>query len=200
MDASLAEVLQGMSLGEDKSIIIPEDDDYCAIEQGERSILGRLLNPSCQNMGRMLRTMPKIWKVYERVRGIALSKERFQFIFELEIDIEMVLRQGFWTFDDWGMAMERWVETPPPNYLQTAKIWIRLHHNLPVNYLRLKTIDAVADGIGHVKLIEFDPSKPHLWDYVRVQVVLDVNQPLRDKKSLTLPGGRIEYVDVEYEQ
>ncbi|XP_056862215.1 uncharacterized protein LOC108835596 [Raphanus sativus] len=181
MDASLAEVLQGMSLGEDKSIIIPEDDDYCAIEQGERSILGRLLNPSCQNMGRMLRTMPKIWKVYERVRGIALSKERFQFIFELEIDIEMVLRQGFWTFDDWGMAMERWVETPPPNYLQT-------------------TIDAVADGIGHVKLIEFDPSKPHLLDYVRVQVVLDVNQPLRDKKSLTLPGGRIEYVDVEYEQ
>lgn len=64
----------------------------------------------------------------------------------------------------------------------------------------MKTIDAVADGIGHVKLIEFDPSKPHLLDYVRVQVVLDVNQPLRDKKSLTLPGGRIEYVDVEYEQ
>lgn len=199
MDENLAEVLKGMSLGEDKSIIIPEDDDFCAIERGGRSILGRLLNPECQNMGRMLKTMPKIWKVYERVRGLALTKERFQFVFDLETDIQMVLKQGFWTFDEWGMAMERWVEMPSPNYLQTATIWVRLH-NIPVNYLMLKTIDAVADGIGHVKLIEFDRSKPHLLEYVRVQVVLDINQPLRDRKSLTLPGGRIEYVDVEYER
>ena len=91
------------------------------------------------------------------------------------------------------------MKTPSPNYLQTTTIWVRLH-NIPVNYRMLKTIDAVADGIGHVKLIEFDPSKPHLLEYVRVQVVLDINQLLRDRKSLTLPGGRIEYVDVEYER
>lgn len=93
--------MKGMTLGEDKTIIIPEDDDFCAIERGGRSILGRLLNPDCQNMGRMLKTMPKIWKVYDRVRGMALTKERFQFVFELETDIQMVLNQGFWTFDDW---------------------------------------------------------------------------------------------------
>lgn len=85
------------------------------------------------------------------------------------------------------------------NYLQTAKVWVRLY-NLPVNYLTLKTIDAVADGIGHVKVIEFDPEKPLLNDYIRVQVVLDLNLPVRDKKSVTLPGGRIEYVDVGYER
>lgn len=36
-------------------------------------------------------------------------------------------------------------------------------------------------------------------DYVRVQVTLDLNLPMRDKKSVTLPGGRIEYVDMAYE-
>ncbi|RID47507.1 hypothetical protein BRARA_I04094 [Brassica rapa] len=199
MEENLAEVMKGMSLGEDKSIIIPEDDDYCAIKSGGRSMLGRLLNPECQNMGRMLKTMPKIWKVYDRARGLALTKERFQFIFELETDIQMVLKQGFWTFDDWGMAMERWVEVPPPNYLQYALVWVRLY-NLPANYLTLKTIDTIADGIGHVEIIEFDPAKPLLNDYVRVQVTLDLNLPLRDKKSVTLPGGRIEYVDVAYER
>lgn len=199
MEANLVEGLQGMSLGEDKSIVIPDEPAYCAMERGGRSILGRLLNPECQNMGRMLRTMPKVWKVYDRARGIALTKERFQFVFDLETDIQMVLNQGFWTFDDWGMALEKWVEKPPPNYLQTAMISIR-PKNLPPNYLTWKTIDAVADGIGHVKVIEFDPDKPHVLDYVRVQVILDVNQPLRDKKSLTLPKGRVEYVDVEYER
>ena len=34
MEENLAEVMKGMSLGEDKSIIIPEDDDYCAIKSG----------------------------------------------------------------------------------------------------------------------------------------------------------------------
>ena len=106
MDGNLAEVMKGMSLGEDKSIIILEDDDFCAVERWGRSIMGCLLNPECQNMGRMLKTMPKIWKVYDKVRGLALTKERFQFVFDLEIDIQMVLNQGFWTFDDWGMAME----------------------------------------------------------------------------------------------
>lgn len=37
--------------------------------------------------------------------GIAFTKEGFQFIFDLETDIQMVLKQGFWIFDDWGMAM-----------------------------------------------------------------------------------------------
>ncbi|XP_018463321.1 uncharacterized protein LOC108834482 [Raphanus sativus] len=199
MDANSAEVLQGMSLGEDKSIIIPGDDDFCAMESGGRSILGRLLNPKRRNMGRMLRTMPKLWKVYDPVRGIALTKERFHFIFELETDIQMVLKKRFWTFDDWGMAMEQWVETSPPNYLETAAIRVRLR-NLRGNYLTLKTIDAIADGIGHVKVTEFDWEKPLLQDYVRVQVVIDLNQPIGDKKSVTLPRGRVEYVDVEYER
>lgn len=46
----------------------------------------------------------------------------------------------------------------------------------------MKTIDIIADGIGHVDVIEFDPEKPLLNDYVRVQVTLDLNLPLRDKK------------------
>lgn len=48
MEGNLAEILQGMSLGEDKSIIIPDEEEFCAMDRGGRSILGRLLNPECQ--------------------------------------------------------------------------------------------------------------------------------------------------------
>ncbi|KAG2252659.1 hypothetical protein Bca52824_082795 [Brassica carinata] len=33
--------------------------------------------------------------------------------------------------------------------------------------------------------------------FQRIQVILDINQPLRDKKSVTLPGGRVEYERVK---
>lgn len=98
-----------------------------------------------------------------------------------------------------GMVLERWVEHPPINYLQIAVVWVRLKH-LSANYLTTKTINLVADGIGHVEVIEFDPAKPLLNDYVRVQVTLDLDQLSRYKISVTLPRGRVEYVDVEYER
>lgn len=91
------------------------------------------------------------------------------------------------------------MECPPRNFLQTAAVWVQLK-NIPVNYLMTKTIDAIADGIGHVKVIEFDPEKSLLHDYMRVQVIIDLNNPVRDKMSLELPGGRVEYIDVEYER
>ncbi|KAJ4887523.1 Uncharacterized protein Rs2_27271 [Raphanus sativus] len=200
MDETLAGVMQGMSLEDDVPIVLPEDEDYSAVVRNSRSLLGRFLNPPCQNMARMLRTMPKIWKVYERVRGIALTKESFQFIFELESDIQTVLKQGFWTFDDWGMALDRWVEYPPSNFLQTSPIWIRIS-NIPVNYLTIKTIDAVAGAIGYVKDIEWDPEKPLLQDYIRVQIIMDLSLLVREKKSLTLPkGGGTTMIDIEYER
>lgn len=199
MDINLAQVMQKMSLEEDKPVDLTEDDDVNTVIRSARSLIGRLLNPECQNMARMLKTMPRIWKIYERVKGISLSKESFQFIFEQETDLQTVMKHGFWTFDDWGMVMDRWQEFPPPKFLQTSLIWIRIH-NIPVNYFSLKTMDAIADAVGHVKTIEYDPDKPHLLEYVRVLVIVDLQNPLRDTKSVNLPKGLSAMVDIEYER
>lgn len=199
MDEGLDKFMKAMSLEEDVPVTLTEDEDYSAAIRNGRSLIGRLLNPECQNMARMLRMMPKIWKIYERVRGIALSKESFQFIFDLETDMQTVMKHGFWTFDDWGMVMDRWMEYPLTDFLQKASVWIRLH-KLPVNYLTLKTIRAVSNPIGHVKDIEFDPTKPHLQEYVRVRVIMDLQQPVRDSKLVNLPNGGSTTVDVEYER
>ncbi|KAL0760531.1 hypothetical protein Bca101_076681 [Brassica carinata] len=133
MDDNLVGVMQGMSLQDDVPIVLPEEDDYSAVERRSRSLLGRLLNSASQKRSRMLRTMTKIWKVYETV-----------------------LKYGFWSFDDWGMVMERWVEFPPSNFLQSAAVWIRIR-NIPVNYLTIKTIDSVAGAIGYVKDSDWNP-------------------------------------------
>lgn len=62
-----------MTLEEDTPITLPKEEDFNTIERSARSLIGRLLNPKYQNMSRMLRTMPRIWKIYERIRGITLT-------------------------------------------------------------------------------------------------------------------------------
>lgn len=69
-----------------------------------------------------------------------------------------------------------------------------------MNYLTLKTIRAVANPIGYIKDIEFDTTKPHLHDYIRVRVILDLQQSVRDTKLVQTPGGGSTTVDVEYER
>lgn len=74
MDENLAQVMQYMSLDEDVPINLPDEDDFIAIKKNSKSLIGRHLNPEVQNMGKMLRMMPKIWKIHERVMGVALSR------------------------------------------------------------------------------------------------------------------------------
>lgn len=74
----------------------------------------------------MIMDMLYKWQKYVRVKGVALSKERFQFIFQHEYELEGVLSKGFYTYDEYGPVMERWVENPPPDFLQFVPLWVQI--------------------------------------------------------------------------
>ncbi|ESQ37108.1 hypothetical protein EUTSA_v10003091mg, partial [Eutrema salsugineum] len=176
MDPSLNLAMQSLNLEEDVPIDIPADGAYSAVERSSMSLIGRLLNPEVQNMARMLRSMPRIWKIYERVRGI-----------------------GLWTFDEWGMVLEQWMENPRADFLKKASVWIKLH-KIAVNYFTLETIGIVANRIGHVQRLLMTQQNLCFKPRVRVRVAINLEDPVRDIKSLNLLGGGVAIVEVEYER
>lgn len=107
---SMAEQLQAaigaMSLRDDELIDLPDSPRFKVFEQNTLNLLGHLLNPSCLPMEEMIETMPRVWRVYSRVRGIALSSEKFQFIFEREEDMETVLKGRPWSFKNLTMLLD----------------------------------------------------------------------------------------------
>ncbi|CAL9248680.1 unnamed protein product [Arabidopsis halleri] len=52
-----------------------------------------------------------------------------------------------------------------------------------------KAISSLADLIGQVKVVEFDPDKPQILPFVRVLVLFDISRPLRRAKVVNLPQG-----------
>ena len=135
MDCQLDQVLQSLTIIEedDAPLVIPDQPLFSATERNKMSVLGRFLNPDYQRMNKWILDMPRIWRLYDRVQEVALSKDRFQFIFKYEEDLNEVLKTGVWTQDDWGVVMEKWVEDPPPDYLNFLPIWVRIR-NIPVNH------------------------------------------------------------------
>lgn len=81
MSDLLQKAIQAMSLEEEEPLTLPDDPKFRVFDENQNSLLGRLLNPYCQSMERMIEYMLTAWRVYGRVRGIALSHDRFQFVF-----------------------------------------------------------------------------------------------------------------------
>ncbi|XP_023644249.1 uncharacterized protein At4g02000-like [Capsella rubella] len=100
----------------------------------------------------LIHEMSHLWRMYNRARGIALSNEQFDFFFDSESELTTVLDIGAWTFNDWSITLERWVEKPPADYLNVPPIWIRLR-NIPVNFNTADTIKEIAAHIGQLLLL-----------------------------------------------
>ncbi|KAG7585782.1 hypothetical protein ISN45_Aa02g011310 [Arabidopsis thaliana x Arabidopsis arenosa] len=143
--------------------------------------------------------MPRIWRLYNRVRGVALSRDMFQFIFKFEEDLAEILKIGVWTQDEWCVVMEKWIEKPPDDYLMFLPVWIRLR-NIPVNYYTKDTIEEIAECVGQVLEVIFDLEKSQVQDYVRVRVLFPVSNPLHNSKEVQLQPGEVVSISFDYER
>lgn len=192
-----------LSLGQEEEEEVPfEMPDLPQLYSNDENILsviGRVLNPEKQKVTSLIQDLPRKWQKVGRVCGVALSKERFQFIFKSEHDLNEILEKGLHTYNEWAVAMERWVEVPPPDYLQFVPIWVRMSH-IPVNHYTVKAIAALGGLAGRVVEVPYDLVKQENRDYVRVLISFNVANGLRRSKMVNLPKGGSTTVTYDYER
>jgi len=82
MTMDLDKAIMKMSIKDDGSLILSNQAKFSSMERNSCSIMGRFLNPPHQRMSNWILDMPRIWRLYSRVRGVALSQERYQFFFK----------------------------------------------------------------------------------------------------------------------
>lgn len=185
---------------EEEPYNIPEDDpELSSMEENRLSLIGRVLNPDKQKISDLILDMSRKWQLCDKVRGVALSSERFQFIFKEERDLEDILSRGVQTYNQWSLVIERWVEIIPTGYLQNIPVWVQLI-NIPGNYRTLKAIRVLGGFAGKVIEVAFDPQRAQSREYERVRVLLDVSNPVRRSKVVNLPSGEQTIVRYDFER
>lgn len=202
MSAAMDRALMALSLEEEEEEIpftMPDLPGFSSAEENALSLMGRTLNPECQKMSGLILTMPRKWQKEGRVKGIALSQEKFQFIFQNEHDLLDVLEKGVQTYNEWALVLERWMENPPEDYLQFIPLWVRISR-IPVNYYTTAALTTLGEMIGPVKVVAFDPAKPITQDFIRVQVRFNVAKPLKMARVLNMGGGRTHTIHFDYEK
>ncbi|CAA7052732.1 unnamed protein product [Microthlaspi erraticum] len=170
MAEQLHDAIRAMSLHDDKPVDLPDSPSFRVFDENATSLLGRLLNPDCQPMNKMIEDMSRVWRVYDRVRGIALSRDKFQFIFQREKDQETVLKDRPWSYNNWTMLMDRWIPAPPIGE------W------------------------GEVIEIAYDPKGSQKDTFIRAHVKLNIADPAIVAKVVNLPTGGKVTIEYAYEK
>ncbi|XP_013632863.1 PREDICTED: uncharacterized protein LOC106338429 [Brassica oleracea var. oleracea] len=195
----LHKAIGAMSIEDEEPLVLPESPQFTVLDANETSMLGRLLNPDCQSMSRMIDYMPTAWRVYGRVLGIALTRDRFKFVFQREEDLVTVLNDRPWSYNHCAMALERWTASPHEDFLRTMEIWIRIRNIRQIHFTS-EMMYKLASEIGKVEVITYDPKVSHTKEYIRAKITFHVDNPAKASRKLSVKSGGTVSIEYDYEK
>ncbi|KAJ4900524.1 hypothetical protein Rs2_14475 [Raphanus sativus] len=177
-------------------ISVPHFDNSALIKSFSKTLIGRCLNPPEQDMKALFQNLPKIWHLENRVSGSDLGFGRFQFVFEREEDMNVVLMNQPYHFDYWMLALACWQPMKAQSFPSEIPFWIR-PVGVPMELRTAPTLESLGDAVG--KTIGVDVENG------RVQVVVDSLKELCFETSMEFKGGefydRVELsVSLRYEK
>lgn len=186
-------------LEEGVMVDIPELENDDLLEENSLSVIVRCLNPSVHKVGGLVKALPPIWGLEDRVHGRGVGPDRVQFIFQSDRDLHHVLTRGPWFVNGWIVALDQWSPTPGPSFLQKILFWIRIK-GLPVHLLKRKTIDTLVGPLGKIENVELHAKNSSSVEYVRAQVWINADEPLQFRRIARFKSGEVIPTELEYER
>lgn len=151
-----------------------------------KTLIGRCMNPPEQDMQALLLNLPKIWKLEDRVVGTDLGFGKFQFDFQTEEDIQMVMMNQPFHFDYWMLALARWQPKKSQVFPSEIPFWVRVL-GVPMAFRTVANMQSIGDAIGRTVALDVRNS--------RVHVVVDGFSELCFETNIDFKGG--EFYDGE---
>lgn len=162
---------------EDDIIRIPECDLNDVKERFRLTLIGRVFHTRGRSIDALINLLPRprIWNVEGRVRGLNLGNGRFQFDFDNEVDLQMVLNKRPCHFNQWRFALERWEPFTSETFPSTILFWINVT-GVPVHFRNNNIFTEIANALGNKLLV--DDKK------ARIQVSIDADKPLQFERRI----------------
>ncbi|KAK2408416.1 hypothetical protein QL285_043929 [Trifolium repens] len=187
--------------GEDEGFDFAFEEDEEAVEDLRWCLIGRFLCERTIHVNSMMVRMANIW---QPVKGVTIKEVKaglFLFRFNHQLDMEEVLKNGPWTFDNNLLIMERvligtQIESIP---LFHTDFWVQIH-GLPVGLMKETVGSKLGNYIG--SFVEYDKNNnSSFWrQYMRLRVKIDVRVPLKKETKVKDRNGVWCTVKFKYER
>ncbi|KAF3574173.1 hypothetical protein F2Q69_00060633 [Brassica cretica] len=136
-------------LGEGEPVDIPDLENDDLIEENTMSVVVRCLNPTVHKVGGLVKALPPILGLEDRVKGRGVGDNRAQFIFQCDRDLRFVLERGPWFVNGWIVSMDQWTPSAGPDFLSLIPFWIRIS-GIPIHLLKKQAVEGLISLLGKV--------------------------------------------------
>lgn len=143
-------------------------------------------------MNLVLPFLPKKWNLVGRTDGSDLGNDVFQFRFEDEADLQMVLRNRPYHYGRWMLLIQRWEPVISASFPSQIPFWINIR-GIPLHYWHEKVVSNIGREIGHLDAYEVTKSS------ARVRCTIDGLKPLIMEPVLDFDSGEESNIYLEYE-
>ncbi|VVB01843.1 unnamed protein product [Arabis nemorensis] len=201
MDQDLWRSLQQLSLDSDQEPLRLQPETINRTEKNNRlSLVVRGLNPRHQIPKHMKNTLPVAWRMERRVQGQVNDDGSVQFFFNEEHHMLTVLEGGPWTFKEWMLVVDKWVNRGQPTYLRKVSFWIRVY-NLPNEYRNVQTVRDIGNSLGTAGEIIIREPNGEIPAEIKVRVMMDIDAKLIFTRYVELlEGEEPTLIKFEYER
>ena len=157
MDSDFIDRIQRISLTEEEGEIIKVRSDNHAkvLEECSLSLMGRFHTTRPINTQAAKNLLQSVWKFCQDLKITEVGDGLFQFKFALESQLNWVLKNGPWSFDNHILLLRRW-EKGMMAYLvefECILIWVQVW-GLPFDLITVEAGQDIGESIG--KVLEVD--------------------------------------------
>ncbi|KAJ8765399.1 hypothetical protein K2173_012096 [Erythroxylum novogranatense] len=205
-DTLVAEMYQRLNIEENEGTLEYEDEpgrieqQYTESER-QHCVIGRLLTEKIINFPIFKQIIASIWRPVKGMMIKDLGNNVFIFQFFHHLDMDRVLRDGPWNYQQQILLLRRLqpMENPRQVELVRLELWVQIH-NIPSGFITEKLVVDAGNYIG--EYLESDSRNfSSIWrDFMRIRVVMDIRQPLKRKLFVKRPQGEKICLDFKYER
>ncbi|XP_045807554.1 uncharacterized protein LOC123904150 [Trifolium pratense] len=193
--------VENLTLNDDEDELEITLDEESHVNKQSFNLVGRFLTNRPIRVNMMMGKMGDIW---QPGRGMDVEEAYpglFVFRFFHQLDVQHILKQGPWSFDNHTLVLNILSDDVDPRDVPLFNVpfWIQIH-NLPSGFMSQKVGKNVGDYIG--EFLEYDEKNDSLsWrKYMRIRVLIDVRLPLKKSKKIKKPGEESKLIQFKYER
>lgn len=185
------EIDRGYSLPPRKRIRAPDLDTSDLIAANSLTLMGRLTNPSSQRLWSLFPFLSNRWNLRGKAIGSDLGKGCFQFKFDYEEDLQKVLDNRPYHYDQWMVILQRWEPVISDSFPSMIPFWIEIQ-GLPKLFWQPEMLTTIGEELGDIMDMEITSST------AKIRVLINGLQPLTKETNVDFPDGSEALISLEY--
>jgi 14-3-3 protein epsilon len=186
---------------EEDDLEIQIDEEDTQVQKQSFNLVGRFLTNRPIKVKTMMDKMGDIWQPGKGMDIEEAHPGLFVFRFFHQLDVQHILKQGPWSFDNHTLVLNSLADGVDPRDVPLINVpfWVQVH-NLPAGYMSQRVGKAIGDYIGD--FLEYDEKNDTSpWrKFMRIRVLVDIRTPLKRNKKIKKEGAESKLVNFKYER